>query len=200
VVLALKRTIPTERPPHVGEVIAAWSAQGQIYHSVQTGFGAHPASYTYVMSVVKGDSSLGVKRSGREADHSPLSSLEVKNAWAISSLPLMSSCHSAQLINHRDILKNVQNDICLNIRRTSSKRIWQISYFLFDTRNELVIPVTRDACVSRHGENGNVLLNNNFRTRRIEFVTTIGQKVRRTLIAYFTLVRNGPHRKRKYRV
>jgi len=31
--------------------------------------------------------SLGVKRLGREADHSPPSSAEVKNAWAIPPLP-----------------------------------------------------------------------------------------------------------------
>jgi hypothetical protein len=34
---------------------------------------------------VPGDLSLGVKRSGREADHSPASSSEVKNAWIYTS-------------------------------------------------------------------------------------------------------------------
>jgi hypothetical protein len=31
--------------------------------------------------------SLGVKRPGRETDHSPLSSAEVKNAWSYTSTP-----------------------------------------------------------------------------------------------------------------
>jgi len=31
--------------------------------------------------------SLGVKRPGREADHSPPSSTEVKNAWSYTSTP-----------------------------------------------------------------------------------------------------------------
>jgi hypothetical protein len=33
--------------------------------------------------------SLGVKRPGREADHSPPSSAEVKNAWSYTSIPLI---------------------------------------------------------------------------------------------------------------
>jgi hypothetical protein len=37
------------------------------HHRVQTGSGAHPASYP----VGTGDFFLGVKRPGREADHSP---------------------------------------------------------------------------------------------------------------------------------
>jgi hypothetical protein len=36
---------------------------------------------------VPGDLSLGVKPSGREADHSPPSSAEVKNAWSYTSTP-----------------------------------------------------------------------------------------------------------------
>jgi hypothetical protein len=45
--------------------------------------------------------SLGVKRPGREADHSPPSSAEVKNAWSYTSIPhyvFMSWC----LVKHRD--------------------------------------------------------------------------------------------------
>jgi hypothetical protein len=45
----------------------------------------------------------GVKRQRREADHSPPTSAEVKNAGAIPPLPRMSSMHSASLIKHRDI-------------------------------------------------------------------------------------------------
>jgi hypothetical protein len=54
-----------------------------LHHSVQNGSGAHPASYP--MSA-RGFS-LRVKRPGREADHSPLSSAEVKNEWSYTSTP-----------------------------------------------------------------------------------------------------------------
>jgi hypothetical protein len=45
-----------------------------LHHCVQTGSGAHLASYPVVTS----RSFPGVKRPGREADHSPLPSAEVK--------------------------------------------------------------------------------------------------------------------------
>jgi hypothetical protein len=45
-----------------------------LLHVVQTGSGAHSASYP----VGTGDSFLGVKWPGREADHSPPTSAEVK--------------------------------------------------------------------------------------------------------------------------
>jgi hypothetical protein len=38
---------------------------------------------------VPGSISLGVKRPGREADHSPPSSAEVQNAWIYTSIPLI---------------------------------------------------------------------------------------------------------------
>jgi hypothetical protein len=47
------------------------------------------------MQWVRGALSPGVKRPGREADHSPPSSAEVKNGGAIPPLPNMSSWHSA---------------------------------------------------------------------------------------------------------
>jgi hypothetical protein len=43
----------------------------------------HPASYP----VGTGTLSQGVKPSGREADHPPPSSTEVKNAWSCTSAP-----------------------------------------------------------------------------------------------------------------
>jgi hypothetical protein len=49
---------------------------------------------------VLGDLTLGVKRPGREADHSPPTSFEVKNAWSYTStspVRLMTWC----LVNHR---------------------------------------------------------------------------------------------------
>jgi hypothetical protein len=45
-----------------------------LHHRFQNGSGAHPASIKWVPGVL----SLGVKRPGREADHSPPSSTEAK--------------------------------------------------------------------------------------------------------------------------
>jgi hypothetical protein len=53
-----------------------------LHHRVQTCSGAHPA---YLMGT--GALSLGAKRPGREADHSPPSSAEIKNAWIYTSNP-----------------------------------------------------------------------------------------------------------------
>jgi hypothetical protein len=47
------------------------------------GSGAQPASYS--VDIV--DSFPGGKRPGREADSSPPSSAEVKNAWSYNSIP-----------------------------------------------------------------------------------------------------------------
>jgi hypothetical protein len=58
-----------------------------LFHNVQTGSGAHPASFP----LGTGGPLLGVNRPGREADHSPPSSAEVKNVGARPPLPHMSS-------------------------------------------------------------------------------------------------------------
>jgi hypothetical protein len=50
-----------------------------LYHRVENGSVAHPASYPTA-------SSLGVKRPGREADHSPQTSAEVKDEWIYNSI------------------------------------------------------------------------------------------------------------------
>jgi hypothetical protein len=52
--------------------------------SVQTGSGVHPASYP----VGTGALSIGVKRPGYDADHSPPTSAEVKNSGAIPLPPI----------------------------------------------------------------------------------------------------------------
>jgi hypothetical protein len=52
-----------------------------LHHRVQNGSEAHPASYP---TGTRG-SFLGVKRPGREADHSSPSSADVKNAWSYTS-------------------------------------------------------------------------------------------------------------------
>jgi hypothetical protein len=69
-------------------------------NSAQTGPGTHPASYP--MGTVWA-LSPGVKWRGREVDHSPQSSSEVKNGEAIPPLPDVSSWCGAQLIKHRGI-------------------------------------------------------------------------------------------------
>jgi hypothetical protein len=63
-------------------------ARFSLLHSFQTGSGALPVSYPVV---TVGLFPYGVKRLGREADHSPPSSTEVKNGGAIPSLPHISS-------------------------------------------------------------------------------------------------------------
>jgi hypothetical protein len=55
-----------------------------LLHTVQTGSGVHPTSY----KIGTGGSYLGVKRQGREADHSPPTSAEVKKMWNYTSPPL----------------------------------------------------------------------------------------------------------------
>jgi hypothetical protein len=52
-------------------------------HCVQTGSGAHPASY----QMDTGGSFQEVNRPGREADHSLPSSAEVRNVWSYTSTP-----------------------------------------------------------------------------------------------------------------
>jgi hypothetical protein len=55
-----------------------------LLHIVQTGSGVHPTSY----KMGTGGSFPGVKLQGREADHSPPTSAEVKNMWNYTSTPL----------------------------------------------------------------------------------------------------------------
>jgi hypothetical protein len=55
-----------------------------LHHRVQTGSGAHPASYPIGTG---GDLCLEVKRAECEADHSPPSNAEVENAWSYTSTP-----------------------------------------------------------------------------------------------------------------
>jgi hypothetical protein len=68
----------------------AW-ARFSLLHSEQIDSGAHPASN----SMGIGGSFPGVKRLGREANHSPPTSAEFKNRRAIPPLPHISSWHNA---------------------------------------------------------------------------------------------------------
>jgi hypothetical protein len=75
--------------------LPAGAGNFSLHHRVQNGSGAHPAPW------VPGALSLGVKRPGREADHSPPSSAKVKNTWSYTSTPqyvFMAWC----LVKHRD--------------------------------------------------------------------------------------------------
>jgi hypothetical protein len=55
-----------------------------LLYIVQTGSGVHPTSY----KMGTGGSFPEVKRQGREADHSPPTSAEVKNMWIYTSTSL----------------------------------------------------------------------------------------------------------------
>jgi hypothetical protein len=80
---------------------------GIFHHRVQSGSGAHPASYPMGTR----GSFPGVKPPGREADHSPPSSAGVKNAWSYTSTPpvrlhgVVLSWAQGQLYLHLYLLK-----------------------------------------------------------------------------------------------
>jgi hypothetical protein len=68
-----------------------------LHTCIQNGSGANHLLIQWVTGTI----SLGVKRQGREADHSPQSSAEVKNVWSYTSAPqytFMAWC----LVKHRD--------------------------------------------------------------------------------------------------
>jgi hypothetical protein len=67
----------------LGVRVPAGAGNFSLYHSVQTGSGPPLASY----QMGTGGSFPGVNWPGREADLSPPSSAEVKNAWNYSSTP-----------------------------------------------------------------------------------------------------------------
>jgi hypothetical protein len=54
-----------------------------LFHIVQTGSGVHPTSYPMCTE----GSFPGLKRQGRETDHSPATSAEVKKMWIYTSTP-----------------------------------------------------------------------------------------------------------------
>jgi hypothetical protein len=55
-----------------------------LHYCVRIGSGTHPVFFPMGAG---GSFPGGVKRPGREADHSPPSSAEVKNAWSYTSTP-----------------------------------------------------------------------------------------------------------------
>jgi hypothetical protein len=78
----------------VQRLVAGWTIEGSEFESrysqklsllnvVQTSSGAHAASYPMDPGVL----SMGVKLPGREADHSPPTSAEVKRTWIYTCTP-----------------------------------------------------------------------------------------------------------------
>jgi hypothetical protein len=59
-----------------------------LFHSVQTGSGAQPISY----SINIGDPFTRIKRLGRETDHSLPSSAEIENLGSNNATPLVLHC------------------------------------------------------------------------------------------------------------
>jgi hypothetical protein len=64
------------------EFVYCWGQEFSVLH-FQTSSGVHPPSYL----MGTGGPLLGVKRPGREADHSPPTSTEVKKMWVYTSTP-----------------------------------------------------------------------------------------------------------------
>jgi hypothetical protein len=64
-----------------------------LYSSIQADSGVQPASYPMGTS----GPSLGIKRPGRETEHSPPTSAEVKNGGAIPPVPHTSSWRASYL-------------------------------------------------------------------------------------------------------
>jgi hypothetical protein len=69
------------------EFESRWGQEFSLIHVIQTGSGAHPASYPMGTGALP----PGVKRPKREADHSPPNSVEVKKTWVYTSTPLKKS-------------------------------------------------------------------------------------------------------------
>jgi hypothetical protein len=68
-----------------------------VHHFVQTGSEVHPTSYL----MGTGGFSPGVKRSVREAEHSPPASAEVMKMWAYTYTTHRPSWRSAYLVKYR---------------------------------------------------------------------------------------------------
>jgi hypothetical protein len=65
------------------EFESRWGQEFLLFGVVPTGSGVHPTSYP----MGTGGSSSRIKRPGREADHSPPTSAEVKKTWIYTSTP-----------------------------------------------------------------------------------------------------------------
>jgi hypothetical protein len=84
-----------------------------LHHVVKTGSRAHPASY--VMGI-EGYFSGRIKQPGREADHSPPTSVEIKNTWIYTPTPAYDFMMS-WLLKHKDKFTCFQR-LCSNSNQT----------------------------------------------------------------------------------
>jgi len=80
-------------PGWLSIVTRLWAGRPGLHsrHRDQVDFGAHPVSY----SMGTGDPFLGLKRPGRETDHSSPTGADVKNVWSYTSFhqhPFMAYC------------------------------------------------------------------------------------------------------------
>jgi hypothetical protein len=78
--------------------VPAEAGNFSIHHRVHIGSGACPVS----CPIVTRGSSRGVKRPDREADHSPPTSVEIKNAWNYSSAPPNTPSGRGAQLKHRE--------------------------------------------------------------------------------------------------
>jgi hypothetical protein len=80
------------------EFESRYGQESSLLHVVQTGSGVHPTFYP----MDTGGSFPGVKRPGREADHLPPTSAEVKKMLVYSSTPLYAFMTCIYLVRYRD--------------------------------------------------------------------------------------------------
>lgn len=72
----------------------SWNMRFFLLQSAQTDRGAHPVSYTMVPEALY----LGVKSSGREADHSSTTSAQVRNKCRYTPTPPFKGAGIAQAV------------------------------------------------------------------------------------------------------
>jgi hypothetical protein len=86
----------------------------------------HPTSYT----MGTWSSFPGVKRPGREADHSPPTSAEVKKMWTLQPLTHKPSWASAYLVKHRDNFTFTLRSILVRQADTAIVTIFAVVIFV----------------------------------------------------------------------
>jgi hypothetical protein len=113
-----------------------------LHHHVQTGSGAHPASYP-IATGGGGVPSLGVKWLGCEANHSPSSTPKVKNVWSYTSAPqyaFMALCSVKKM--HKDtftftLFSNNFSLYCSPCKRAGKIiLLYVLTLMFFDRRQE----------------------------------------------------------------
>jgi len=88
-----------------------------LHHRAHNGSGSYPPPIQWI----PGAPSLGVKWPKREADYSPSSSAEVKNAWSYTSIPYTSSCRGYYLGTGTTIHLPLQKSLYIQMRLLMSR-------------------------------------------------------------------------------